>query len=118
MTLDEFFNGQEEARHLFEVVQREVNTIGHAELRVTKSQVAFRHRNNFAMVWRPGQYLRGRVAPLVLTILLRYRDDSPRWKEIVEPVPGHFTHHLELHTDADIDGEVVDWLRVAWVSAG
>ena len=69
------------------------------------------------MVWMPGQYLKGDTAPLVLTLFLPWRDSSPRWKEIVEPAPGRFTHHLELYSPEDIDNEVKAWLRQAWVNA-
>ena len=84
---------------------------------MSKSQIAFRHRRAFAWVWMPGQYLRGPVAPLVLTVSLPRRDSSPRWKEIVEPYPGKFTHHLELYGVADVDGQVTTWLREAWEAA-
>ena len=117
MTLDEFFEGQDESRQLFEALCRMVNAIGSAELGVTKSQIAFRRRKAFAWVWIPGKYLRGKTAPLVLTLSLRSRNASPRWKEIVEPSPGRFTHHLELYSINDIDDQVRDWLRAAWMAA-
>jgi uncharacterized protein DUF5655 len=96
------------------LVRREVEAIGKANIRATKSQIAFRRRRNFAWVWMPGQYLKGSTAPLVLTNSLPWRDGSPRWKEIVEPAPGRFTHHLELNDTTDIDEEVSDWLQRAW----
>ncbi len=117
MTLDDFFAGQEESRLIFETLRSALDAVGKAELRVTKSQVAFRRRRAFAWAWMPGTYLRGRHAPLVLTISLRRRDPSPRWKEIVEPRPGRFTHHLELRSSADIDDEVRSWLQEAWADA-
>ena len=117
MTLDEFFAGRDESRRLFEVVRRAVDEIGPAELRVTKSQVAFRRRKAVAWVWIPSQYLRRKTAPLVLTLGFRYRDTSPRWKSIVEPHPGRFTHHLELYAAAEVDEEVRRWLREAWAAA-
>jgi hypothetical protein len=123
MTLDEFFAGQEQSRQLFDALRQVVEAIGPVELRVTKSQVAFRRTavpsrpKAFAWAWRPGQYIRGRTAPLVLTLGLRRRDASPRWKEIVEPTPGWFTHHLELYSGGDIDEEVRLWLREAWLAA-
>ncbi|MBN2099282.1 MAG: hypothetical protein JW753_06760 [Dehalococcoidia bacterium] len=94
-----------------------VDAVGKAEIRVTKSQIAFRRRRAFAWTWMPGTYLRSQHAPLVLTISLRRRDPSPRWKEIVEPTPGRFTHHLELLSAADIDDEVCSWLREARIDA-
>ena len=117
-TLDEFFAGQEESRQLFEAVRGAVEAIGPVELRVGKSQVSFRRRKAFAWAWRPGQYLRGKTAPLVLTLSFASRDSSPRWKQIVEPSPGRFTHHLELYSVADLDDEVRGWLRDAWAAAG
>ena len=118
MTLEEFFSGQDESRQLFEAVYRAVRAIGPVELRVSKSQVAFRRRKAFARVWMPSQYLQRKAAPLVLTFCFYERDMSPRWKEIVEPTPGRFTHHLELYSLAEVDNEVCNWLRKAWMIAG
>ena len=117
MTLDEYFAGQPDSRRIFDALHSAVDALGPAQIRVTKSQVAFRRRRAFAWAWMPGVYLRGRHAPLVLTLSLRRRDPSPRWKEIVEPAPGRFTHHLELRSTADIDDEVRSWLQEAWAAA-
>ncbi len=118
MTLDELFVGHDESRRLFDVLQTAVSSVGPSTLRVTKSQVAFRRVCAFAWAWRPGQYLAGKRPPLVLSIALRRRDDSKRWKEIVEPAPGRFMHHLELRKVQEIDSDVFLWLREAWSEAG
>ena len=119
MDLDEFFAGREESRQILGTLRRAIEAIGPAELRVTRSQIAFRRRRAFAWAWTPDRYLRGpRLAPLVLTLALPRRDPSPRWKQVVEPVPGRFTHHLELRSPAEIDAEVHAWLREAWAAAG
>ncbi|RJP52923.1 MAG: hypothetical protein C4583_05865 [Anaerolineaceae bacterium] len=99
------------------MVREAVAAIGPTDIRVTKSQVAFRRRTGFAYVWMPDMYLGKGDVPLVLTVGLRRRDDSPRWKEIVEPAPGSFTHHLELRSESDIDGKVCRWLQEAWEQA-
>ncbi len=117
MTPDEFFAGHDMSRQLFEAVHQAVAEIGPVALNVTKSQIAFRRRVAFAWVWRPGQYLRRAAAPLVLTFAFRSRDPSTRWKQIVEPKPGRFTHHLELYAPTDIDDEVRNWLREGWDAA-
>jgi hypothetical protein len=117
MTAEEFFAGRPLAQQLFELVLRAQEAIGPASVRVTKSQIAFRRRRGFAWAWTPGRHLRGRVAPLVLSVALPARDGSPRWKEIVEPAPGRFMHHLELHDPAEVDAEVSAWLRRAWDAA-
>ena len=117
MTLDEFFEGAEASRELFEALRAAVEEVGDAEVRVTKSQVAFRRRKAFAWAWMPGKYLRGRVAPLVLSLALTRRDASLRWKEVVEPKPGRFTHHMEIYSIDQIDDEVRLWLKEAWLEA-
>jgi hypothetical protein len=116
--LDAFFDGYDEARPIFDALRDEIQAIGPVEMRVSKSQIAFRRRAAFAWAWIPGRYLRGGHAPLVLSVSLPYRHNSARWKEIVEPVPGRFMHHLELHAKTDIDDEVHAWLREAWNLGG
>lgn len=116
MTLDDFFAGRPASRRIYNALAAAIAGLGEAEVRVTKSQVAFARRRAFAWAWLPEMYL-GRGAPLVLTVGLRRRDVSPRWKQVVEPARGRFTHHLELNGPEEVDGEVVAWLREAWEQA-
>ena len=118
LTLDEFFAGWEQSRRLFHALMPVIETLGAVDQRVTRSQVAFRRRRAFAWVWIPARYLRGKTAPLVLTVSLPERDRSRRWKEIIAAAPGRFTHHLELWAPGDIDSEVHTWLLAAWQHAG
>jgi hypothetical protein len=117
VTMDEFFAGHDESRQIFDAVRGAMEALGPVEMRISKSQISFRRRISFAWVWIPGRYLRGTYAPLVLTLSLRSRSNSPRWKEIVEPYPGRFTHHLELYSADNIDAEVREWLKEAWLAA-
>jgi len=118
ITIDEFFVGYPESRRLFDALLPLVNGYGETDLKVKKSQIAFKRKKSFAWVWVPGRYLRGKVALLVLSISLKNRDPSPRWKEIVELAQGQHMHHLELYTIKDIDDDVRGWLRRAWELAG
>ena len=99
------------------MLQAAVAELGPVELRVGKSQISFRRRGAFAWAWVPDRYLRGGHAPLVLSVAFRRRDASPRWKEVVEPAPGRFMHHLELRDVAEIDSEVRQWLVEAYTEA-
>ena len=117
MTLADFFANHPASRAIFAVLQQTIASIGAANVRVTKSQVAFRRTRAFAWAWMPGMYLRGDTALLVLSVALRRRDASPRWKEIVEPAPGRFMHHLALYSPTEIDGDVLRWLQEAWEQA-
>jgi hypothetical protein len=107
------FEGYPDAAAIFAAVKTAVAKAGGGETKVGKSQIAFRRDLAFAWVWRPGRYLRGKVAPLVVSIRLGRRDASTRWKQIFEPYPGRFMHHLELRSREEVDGEVQDWLTEA-----
>ncbi len=111
--VDDFFSGYPESKRLFEALWAAIGDIQAITLRVTKTQIAFRHRKAFAWVWVPAKVLGREAAPLVLTVGVRFRHPSSRGKEIVEPYPGRFTHHLELFSIDDIDAEVISWLKVA-----
>ena len=115
--LTEFFAGFPASRPIFDALREMIETLGPVALRVGKSQVSFRRRVAFAWAWIPDRYLRGDHAPLVLSLSLRRRDDSPRWKEIVEPAPGRLMHHLELHGVGEVDDQVRGWLAEAWLAA-
>ncbi len=88
------------------------------DVRASRSQVAFRRRRGFAYLWRPGQYLRGDVADVVLTVALGRHDPSPRFKEVAHPASAHWVHHLELRDVAEVDDAVVAWLHEAASQAG
>jgi hypothetical protein len=118
MAVIEFFKNHPDSRKLFDALNQAIKSIGPTNLRVSKSQVAFVRKKIFARVWVPERYLRRKAAPLVLDAWFPPpRHLSPRWKEIVEPAPGRFAHHLELYAASDIDAEVKDWLRAAWEAA-
>jgi Domain of unknown function (DUF5655) len=119
MDENDFFAGHAKARSIFQAVQAAAQSIGAVETRVSKSQIGFYHRKRaFASTWRPAQHRKGERPPLVLTVYLRRRDPSPRWKQIVEPRPGRFTHHIELHSRDEVDDEVRRSLAEAWQEAG
>jgi hypothetical protein len=116
VTLDEFFAGYEASRPLFDSLRKLADSLGDSELRISKSQIAITRRQAFAWAWVPDRYLSGAHAPLVLSVALPRRDPSPRWKQVIEPSPGRFMHHLELRAESDLD-EVRACLQEAWVAA-
>ncbi|NTW38950.1 MAG: hypothetical protein HGA44_03545 [Cellulomonadaceae bacterium] len=113
MTPEELFAGSPTALAVHRVVAARLRDLGPVEERTTVSQVAFWRTHGFAYLWRPGQYIHGDVAPVVLTIALGRHDPSGRFAEVVHPSPRHWIHHLEVRGPEDVDDEVVAWLREA-----
>ncbi len=117
MTPDDLFGDDAAGKRIFAAIAGIVATLSETTTRTTKSQVAFRRKRNFAIVWAPRQYLSGKAAPLVLTFSFPKKNKSSRWKEIAKTSEGRYTHHLELWYVKDVDTEVRSWLRLAWEAA-
>ncbi|RPF26679.1 DUF5655 domain-containing protein [Georgenia muralis] len=115
-TPEEFFAGSATGQAIHDAVAAVVAGLGPHEVRVSRSQVAFRRRRGFAYLWRPERYLRSDV-PAVLSVALPEPWDSPRFKESVR-LAHLWMHHLEVLSAAEIDDEVRGWLRAAYDAAG
>lgn len=113
---EDLFRGFPQGLAICRAVQDAVSAIGEADMRVTRSQVAFRHRRGFAYVWRPGQYVRSDV-PAVLSVALPRELVSDRVKQVAHPSASVWMHHLELHDPGEVDDEVVAWLTEAYAAA-
>ena len=118
MRPEELFTGHPVALATLDRVRTVIEAMGRVDIRTTKSQVAFHRTRGFAYLWRPGQYVSRASVDVVLTIALGRHDPSPRFKEVAHPSPRHWMHHLEIGDPADIDAEVVTWLREAADRAG
>jgi len=112
-----FFEGSATGLELYRAVEAAVSSIGPAEVRVGRSEIAFRRRRGFAFLWRPGRYLRTDV-PAVLSIGLPAELRSPRFKQVLQVSPRGWMHPLELRAVADVDEEVRRWLSSAYHAAG
>ncbi|MFI6869742.1 DUF5655 domain-containing protein [Nocardia sp. NPDC050406] len=116
-SVEEFFDGSDEAIAIAEAVCTAIDDLGSADMRITKSQVGFRRKRAFAQLWKPGQYVKSEV-PVVLTLELPHELKSKRFKEVAHPADGHWTHHLELSDPGAVDDQVRSWLSEAYDAAG
>jgi hypothetical protein len=114
---DTFFDGHPLGLAVYRRVGELIGEIGPAEVRATRSQVAFRRRRGLAYLWLPGEYLAKPGAEVVLSVALPRRLESPRWKEVAHPSAKVWMHHLEVRTVHDLDAEVRAWLIEAWQAA-
>ena len=103
---------------VFEKIRAMLETLTPFEVRVSETQVALRRAKGFAYVWLPGRYLARPHAPVVLSIALDRKIDSPRFKQVVQPPTGPWMHHLEVQGIEELDDEVAGWLAEAAERAG
>lgn len=116
-TPEEFFAGHEDGLAVYRAVAGAVGALVPCEVRVSRSQIAFRRTRGFAYVWRPGQYLASEV-PAVLSVALDRPVESSRFKQVAHPAARVWMHHLELRDPREVDDEVRGWLGEAWRLAG
>ena len=112
-----FFAGRPWALPLYEALFSKMEELfPEAAVKVQKSQISFYGRHLFAAVSLPLR--RKKTWPeecLVVTFGLGSRVEDPRIAVAVEPYPRRWTHHVLLSQPEEVDGQLLDWLREAYV---
>lgn len=111
-----FFDGKEEAIPLYEAFEsRVLAEIGQAEVKVSRTQIAFSDQYNFVFVsFLPVRKAKERPANyIVVTFGLGHRIESPRIDAATEPYPNRWTHHVLISGEEEIDGELMGWVKAA-----
>ncbi len=84
-------------------------------VKVSKTQISLRNRYVFAAVSLPWRKLKDWPEKYVLVSFgLGRKMEAPRIIQAVEPYPGRWTHHVILEGPEDVDGELLDWLDLAY----
>lgn len=106
-----FFDGRPDALALYRALAEGLERIAaEASVKVQKSQISFYDGGLFAMASLPK---RKRDPGLVVSFGLGRREPSPRVAVAAEPYPGRWTHHVPVTDEAELDGELLAWLREA-----
>ncbi len=114
-----FFSGRPLELELYETLFRRMEeTFPDASVKVQKSQISFYGRHLFSAVSLPLR--RRKNWPehcIVVTIGLSRPLESPCTAVSVEPYPGRWTNHVLVSEEAQVDAELLEWLKEAWVFA-
>lgn len=111
-----FFRDSPGSLPLYLALEREILAMfPDAHVRVQKTQISFSQRRNFAFAsLLPARRAALRPNPyLTVTVGLNRWLDSPRVDAASEPYPGRWTHHIVIGDPAEIDGELMGWIREA-----
>jgi hypothetical protein len=113
--VQKFFLGKSTQHHLFDLLKQYIQTLGFVEMKVTKSQISFSNKRQFAWVWLPMPWDKKRPKDsTVLSFSLGEKTVHPQIVQIVEPYPGRFMHHVILEKESDINDDVKKWLKRAY----
>ena len=115
---NQFFSDKPTQLKLFGFVSKYLETLGSVTLKVTKSQISFAKKRQFAWVWLPQPWDRRRPKScIVLSFSLDEPVRSPQIAQVVEPYPKRFMHHVIIERKADFNGDVKKWLKQAYETA-
>ena len=111
-----FFNDHMDALPLYERLEELIlEQIPDVKIKASKTQISFSNKRGFAFVsFNPCR--RAKERPNIWTTVtfgLSYRKDSPRIDVATEPYPNRWTHHVMVSNVAEIDGELMGWIREA-----
>ena len=113
------FAGRGASLELFQVVMDVICSLGSVQVVPRKTLVAFGRPKKFAWVWLPQMWIRQAPSDsITLTFGLDHRLRHPGIKQVVEPYPGRFTHHVVITQASEVDITVERWLREAYELAG
>lgn len=116
-----FFEQKPTALPLYEAFRAAVlKEIPETRIDVKKTQISFYVRHMFAAVsFLPVRRKNERPEPyLTVTFGLRYRVENERIAGVSEPYPHRWTHHVMLGSKAEVDAELMAWIKAAADMAG
>lgn len=112
-----FFREKPEALPLYEAFAgRLLAELEGVNIKTQKTQITFTNPRVFSAVsFLPARRAKDRPDPYItITLGLNRRESSPRIDQASEPYPGRWTHHLVIGSEAEIDDELMAWVREAY----
>ena len=111
-----FFSQHMEALPLYEKLEEQILAeIPDVKVKVAKTQISFSNKRGFAFVsFNPCRRAKERPAAwMTVSFGLGYRKETNRVDVATEPYPGRRTHHVMVGSTAEIDGELMGWIKEA-----
>ena len=111
-----FFSQRMEALPLYEKLEGQILAeIPDVKIKVAKTQISFSNKRGFAFVsFNPCRRSKERPAAwMTVSFGLGYRKDAERIDIATEPYPGRWTHHVMVGSAAEIDDELLGWIKEA-----
>ena len=110
--LDELFDAKEAIRPVYEYLRAQIELLGEdVSVDPKPSYVAFSRGRQFAVV-RPTAATR-----LDLGLVLPDAATTDRFEDPASFGPSETTHRASIVSEADVDGELLVWLRAAYDAA-
>jgi len=112
-----FFQHQDAAKMLFDgIAIRLLERFPESSFKIQKSQIALVSTKTYAALWLPIHPIKDHPeAKLILSFGLDEKLEDPRIREVNEPYPKRYMHHILLSQAEDLDETLLTWLEKAIV---
>ncbi len=111
-----FFDKHMDALPLYEALEKRIlNEIEDVRIKVQKTQISFYNKHLFACVSFARVRKKSECPPvyMVVTFGLQHQVESPRIEIATEPYPSCWTHHLLISEPAEVNDELLGWIKEA-----
>lgn len=112
-----FFIQHEDAKPLFDgIAVRLLERFPETAFKIQKSQIACVSVKTYAALWFPIHPIKDHPdTKLILSFGLDEKIEDPRIREVNEPYPHRYMHHILLSSADELDATILDWLEKAIV---
>ena len=111
-----FFNNKPELFPIYETVRDMIYAdFDDVKVKVSKTQIAFSNKYQFAFVSLPFRKIKGSPdSAILLTFGLGRKAEHLRIFMATEPYPGRWTHHVMIKSVEEVDTQVKEWISEAY----
>lgn len=116
----EFFRGDSKLIALYNELVKELEILSHLTIKTRKSYskiVVFCNHKNFSYISLlndNGEFI---DCGFKIIFSMCFRRSNERIIKITEPFEGHFSHHVVITSTADIDEQLISWLKESYSMA-
>ena len=99
---EELFSGKVVQFELYLHISKYIESFDKVKIKVTKTQVSFASKRQFAWVWLPKEWDKRRPPnSIVLSFSMGRHVYNSQITQVVEPYPGRYMHHVIIQKKSD-----------------
>jgi hypothetical protein len=119
VSLATFFKGRPQSFRLFRLVRTYIHSLGECKMKVSRTQISFSNRRQFAWVWLPQVWTNSRPeGSITLSFRSNHLVRDKSIVEVVETYPGRWMHHVVIDGTSGFSSQVKAWIRRSYAEAG
>jgi hypothetical protein len=114
--IKKYFSLKPSQLYLFNIIYDRCIDIGPIKIKVSKTQISFANRRQFAWIWLPLPWDKRRPPhSIVLSFALPKQISDKKIVKAIQPYPGRWMHHMIIENGNNVNSKVCKWLKQAYI---